>query len=167
MFCSKCGTENKDTSKFCRKCGAPLRKPKEAANFTDTQAQPVASTTKPVGTTPPAEFSSRLQPNIAGLLCYILGWLTGIIFLFVDRNDKFVRFHAWQSIVTFGILTIAIWVMNPLTLITGTLFSLLSALYRVIVVLSLFLWIFLMFSAFKGKKYALPLAGSIARKLAG
>jgi uncharacterized membrane protein len=37
-----------------------------------------------------------LQPNIAGLLCYLLGWITGIIFLIIEKEDKFVKFHAYN-----------------------------------------------------------------------
>jgi len=50
--------------------------------------------------------STGLQENIAGLLCYVLGWVTGIIFLFIEKENKFVRFHAVQSIVVFGVLSI-------------------------------------------------------------
>ena len=49
-----------------------------------------------------------LKPNIAGLLCYVGFWVTGIIFLFIEKKDRLVRFHAMQSLVTFGILNI-IW----------------------------------------------------------
>ena len=47
-----------------------------------------------------------LQENVAGLLCYILGWVTGIIFLILEPENKFVKFHAIQSIIVFGALSI-------------------------------------------------------------
>ena len=53
----------------------------------------------------PVASASGMQENLAGCLCYALGWLTGIIFLLIDRRP-FVRFHAAQSIVVFGALTI-------------------------------------------------------------
>jgi hypothetical protein len=51
--------------------------------------------------------STGLEPNTAGLLCYLGGWISGIIFLVIEQENKFVRFHALQSIVTFGVLTVA------------------------------------------------------------
>ena len=50
--------------------------------------------------------SSGMQQNVAGLLCYLAWWVTGIIFLIIEKENKFVRFHAWQSIFTFGAITI-------------------------------------------------------------
>ncbi len=49
--------------------------------------------------------TTGLEPNVAGLLCYLGAWITGIIFLVIEQKSKFVRFHALQSIVTFGALT--------------------------------------------------------------
>ena len=50
--------------------------------------------------------STGLQENVAGLLCYVLGWVTGLIFILIEKENKFVRFHAMQSIVTFGSITV-------------------------------------------------------------
>ena len=52
--------------------------------------------------------STGLDENIAGLLCYVLGWISGIIFFLLESENKFVRFHAVQSIVTFGIITVVL-----------------------------------------------------------
>ena len=92
MFCPKCGTENPEHAKFCTKCGAELVPP---AGGSETPA------------TPPAQTSVGLQPNIAGLLCYVAGWITGIVFLVIEKKSQFVRFHAWQSIMTFAALNVA------------------------------------------------------------
>jgi uncharacterized membrane protein len=165
MFCTKCGTENKDTSKYCRKCGVPLRKPREPAPVTSTQTKPVASTTEPVDTTPPTEITTRPQPNVAGPLCYLLGWLTGVAFLFIEKKDNFVRFHAWQSIVTFGILTIPLIILNSLPLLGGILHQSLMVIYWLIFVLTIALWVFLMLRAYLGQAYKLPVAGDIAQRL--
>ena len=53
------------------------------------------------------DSTTGLEPNIAGLLCYLGGWITGIVFLVIEQKNQFVRFHAVQSIVTFGALTVA------------------------------------------------------------
>ena len=92
MFCPKCGTENPEYAKFCTKCGAALVPP---AGGSETPA------------TPPAQTSIGLQPNIAGLLCYVGFWITGIIFLVIEKKSQFVKFHAWQSIMTFAALNVA------------------------------------------------------------
>ena len=52
--------------------------------------------------------TTSLKPNVAGLLCYLGFWVSGVIFLSIEKKNKLVRFHAMQSLVTFGILNI-IW----------------------------------------------------------
>jgi uncharacterized membrane protein len=54
------------------------------------------------------ESTTKLAPNKAGFLCYVGFWVTGIIFLIIEKKNKLVRFHAMQSLVVFGILEI-IW----------------------------------------------------------
>jgi len=51
---------------------------------------------------------TKLKENVAGLICYAGFWVTGIIFLVIEKKNKTVRFHAMQSLVVFGILNI-IW----------------------------------------------------------
>jgi uncharacterized membrane protein len=53
-----------------------------------------------------AKTSNGLEENVAGLLCYVLGWITGLVFILIEKENKFVRFHAMQSIVVFGGLTV-------------------------------------------------------------
>ncbi|MCX6009176.1 MAG: HD domain-containing protein [Chloroflexi bacterium] len=107
-----------------------------------------------------------LQSNIAGLLCYSLGWISGIVLLLIKKEDNFVRFHAWQSIVTFGILTVPILVLNLLPPTNVILYWFLVILYWIIITFSLFLWIFLMFKAYQGQTYRLHVASDIVSKLA-
>ncbi len=96
-----------------------------------------------------------LPKNTAAALSYALGWLTGIVFLLIEK-DKFVRFHAAQSIVVFGILTIIVlipvigWVIAPLAWIVGFI-----------------LWLVLIFKAYQGEEFKLPWAGNLAKKLLG
>ena len=106
-----------------------------------------------------------LQSNIAGLLCYLLGWISGIILLLVKKRDAFVRFHAAQSIVAFGILTVPILALNLLTLTNVILYWFLVIVYWIVITFSLFLWIFLMFEAYRGQTYRLQVIGGIASKL--
>jgi uncharacterized membrane protein len=104
------------------------------------------------------ETSAGLKPNVAGSLCYLLFWLTGLEFLFVEKKDKFVRFHAIQSVATFGALTIAFTlVFIP---IIGWIFGWLC------IIVILVLWILLMVKAYQGKKLKMPIAGNLAEKYA-
>jgi uncharacterized membrane protein len=98
---------------------------------------------------------TELKPNIAGLLCYVVGWITGIVFLILEKKNQFVRFHAWQSIVTFGALTV-IQIILSFIPIVGWIIG------WIIWVLTIVLWILLMYRAYQGKKYKLPIAGNIA-----
>lgn len=101
--------------------------------------------------------STGLQENVAGLLCYVLGWVSGLVFILLEAENKFVRFHAIQSIIVFGVLNI-IWVplqfIPPLTLLIGWLIG----------GLGFVLWIVLMVKAYQGVMYKLPVAGDLAEK---
>ena len=104
--------------------------------------------------------SIGLEQNLAGLLCYVLGWVTGLVFLVLEKENKFVRFHAIQSIATFGALTVVIIILNFIPFIGWILGWLVN-------VLGLVLWIILMIKAYQGQTYKLPWAGNFAEKQAG
>src|SRR5271170_7234063 len=84
--CTKCGAAVADGVGFCPNCGAAL-----------AGAGGVAPSN--------AMTQTGMKENLAGLLCYVLGWVTGLIFFFIDKRS-FVQFHAKQSIVIFGGLSI-------------------------------------------------------------
>ena len=98
-----------------------------------------------------------IKPNIAALLAYLLGFVSGLVFLLVEKKNKFVRFHAMQSIVTFGALFIAQWVLTFIPVL-GLLMSGLLSIFGV------GLWIVLMVKAYQGEKFKLPWAGDVAEK---
>ena len=101
--------------------------------------------------------SMGIEQNLAGLLCYAGAWITGIIFLIMEKENQFVRFHAVQSIVVFGALSVVSFILNFIPFIGWIINSLLG-------VLALILWIVLMLKAYKGEQYKLPVAGDIAEK---
>jgi len=112
-----------------------------------------------------------MAENVAGTLCYALGWVTGLIFYFIDKRP-FVRFHATQSIAVFGILHILLLVTSAffgLSFITGGFasFSLGLGFYRILDVVSLVLWIVLMIKAHQGQRFRVPVAADIAESLFG
>ena len=104
--------------------------------------------------------SIGLSENVAGLLCYVLGWVSGIVFFLIEPDNKFVRFHAIQSIIVFGILNIASFILGWIPFI-GAFFA------WIIGVLSFILWIVLMIKAYQGTRYKVPWAGNLAEKRAG
>lgn len=167
--CTKCGAEVPESAQFCQKCGQPQ-----------------------VGATPPnpgfqapgppyQPATAGLSENAAATLSYVLGWLTGIIFFLIDRRP-YVRFHAAQSIVTFGGLHIIRAMIGGLFGLGwafrgwgpwggygvghfagfGMGLTLLIALSFV----SLILWVVCMVKAYQGERFMVPIAGDIAANLA-
>jgi uncharacterized membrane protein len=104
-----------------------------------------------------AKTSTGLDENVAGLLCYVVGWITGLVFILIEKENKFVRFHAVQSIIVFGILTLASIVIRWIPIIGWVIGWLIG-------VLAVVLWIVLMVKAYQGEKYKLPWAGDLAEK---
>ncbi|HLD56636.1 MAG TPA: DUF4870 domain-containing protein [Candidatus Omnitrophota bacterium] len=98
-----------------------------------------------------------IKPNIAALLAYLLGFISGLVFLLIEKKNKFVRFHAMQSIVVFGAIFVAQWVLTLIPVL-GILASGLLSIFGV------GLWIVLMVKAYQGDKFKLPWAGEIAEK---
>ncbi|MFC1964789.1 DUF4870 domain-containing protein [Chloroflexota bacterium] len=99
--------------------------------------------------------TTGLEANIAGLLCYLGGWITGIVFLVIEQKNKFVRFHALQSIVTFGALTVVSALLSWIPFVGGFFGA-------VIGILAFILWILLMVKAYRGELYKVPVAGHVA-----
>ena len=98
-----------------------------------------------------------IKPNVAAVLAYLLGFVTGLIFILIEKKNKFVRFHAMQSIVVFAILFVVQWIVTfvpVLGLIANGLISLLA----------IALWVILMVKAYQGEVFKLPFAGGIAEK---
>jgi len=101
--------------------------------------------------------SIGMQANLAAPLSYLLGFITGIIFYIVEKENKFVRFHAMQSIVVFGFLFVASVILRFMPVLGCILGFLLW-------IVSVILWIILMIKAYRGEYFKLPVAGDIAEK---
>jgi uncharacterized membrane protein len=104
--------------------------------------------------------STGLDPNLAGLLCYLLGLITGIVFLIIEKENRFVRFHAYQSLAVFGALFV-------LSLIAGFIPLIGKPISFVLAPVGLILWILLMVKAYQGERYKLPVAGDWAEEQSG
>ena len=149
-YCSKCGTLLPESPTSCQKCGQP---------------QPASAT--------PAQHSG-LSQNAAATLSYVLGWLTGLIFFLIDKRP-YVRFHAAQSIITFGGI-------HVLRIVLGVVFgvgwwfggrhnvghiAVALPILGLIGLLTFVIWIVLMVKAYQGQKFKLPIAGDLAEGFAG
>ena len=108
------------------------------------------------------ETSTGLEPKVAGLLCYLVGWITGIIFLLIEKDNKFVRFHAIQSIATFGPLHAAFIVISIFGLIPVVGWILGGLVWFALFVLTIVLWIVLMYKAYHEEEWKVPIAGDFA-----
>lgn len=152
-FCKACGADV-GSAAFCPKCGA---------------GQAATAAAAPAGA--PAQAASGtegMQENVAGLLCYLVGWITGLIFLLIDKRP-FVRFHGAQSIA-FNIAIIAVWIVfwiieAMLTFITALMHFpigfLFIFLFPVVGIAIFAVWIFLMYKAYQGEKFKLPIIGNL------
>lgn len=101
-----------------------------------------------------------LDENIAGVLAYALGWISGLALLFTERENRFVRFHAIQSTIVFGTLSL-IWFFGISIPIVGWIISVF-----IIPPLSIVIWLLLIFKTYHGERFKLPFAGSIAEQRA-
>jgi uncharacterized membrane protein len=112
-----------------------------------------------------SKTSVGLEENVAGLLCYVLGWVSGLVFILIEKENKFVRYHAMQSIFVFGSFTIIQIILSIFMWIPyiGIIFIILSYLVGLV---AFILWIVLMVKAFQGQHYKLPWAGNMAEKYA-
>ena len=146
-FCKACGQEI-GTATFCPKCGASQ----------GTGAAPAA-----VPAAPAASPTEGLQENVAGLLCYLLGWVTGIIFLLIDKRP-WVKFQAAQSIVLFGGLTVLRIALAFMGGLFGGFFG--WGLSSILALVGVILWIMLMVKAYQHETFRVPIVADIADSIA-
>ena len=156
-FCANCGAQGE--GRFCPKCGSPL----------GAAPAPAAG----VNTPPPAApvQSAGMTNNMAAALCYLAGLITGILFLVLEpyNKDKTIRFHAFQSIF----FNVAVIIFDILvSIVVRILFEVpflgwLAVLVWPLIGLCFFLvWLFLMYKAYNGEKFKLPIIGDLAEKQA-
>jgi uncharacterized membrane protein len=152
-FCANCGAEVH--GRFCAKCGTPL----DAAGPSQT-APPID---------PPSTQTGGLSTNVAGALCYVVGLFTGILFLVLApyNQNKFVRFHAFQSIFLHA-AWIALWIVDTIIsiMLPFSLMFINTLLWLVVALGGLAVWIFCIVKAFNNERFKLPIIGDLAEKQA-
>jgi uncharacterized membrane protein len=129
---------------------------------------------------PPAstgKSSTGLEENIAALLAYIFGWVSGLVFYLIEKDSKLVRFHAMQSIlfcVVVAVLGIALWIVTFLLLLVGaaapdvmgSLLALLATfIWLIFSIAFLIAWVLCVVRAYQGQFFKLPLIGNMAEKI--
>jgi uncharacterized membrane protein len=170
-FCQTCGASLPDGSPACTACGASQG---VAASSVAPGAIPGAMPGSMPVAAPVAATGAGLTPNVAGALAYLVGLITGVLFLVIDpfKTDRFVRFHAFQSIF-FNVAWIAFWIAWTivgfmLSAISHGLFFIIQLPVNLLVMVGGFcLWAYLMYSAYQGKTFQLPIIGPLAAKQAG
>ncbi len=146
-FCGSCGAPVE--GKFCAKCGAPVG----------------AAAPPPGGAAPQlAPAATGMSDNAASALCYVLGLITGILFLVLApyNQNKTIRFHAFQSIFL-NVAWILCWWVIHIVFLAVHMFSLLLLVSPLVGLAFFILWIYMIISAYQGKTVILPVIGPIAR----
>jgi uncharacterized membrane protein len=159
-LCAKCGGTLVEGAGFCGSCGPPAGAVQAVGG-----AQVVAMNG--------SVANSGLAPNLAGALAYVLGLITGIVFLVLEpyKHDRFVRFHAMQSIL-FCVAAIAfsiLWhiLVSIMMSISGWTAMALVPIGLVISLGFFLFWLFLMYQAYSQHEFRVPVIGAIAAKQVG
>src|SRR5215468_9237630 len=175
-FCTQCGAQVDETAKFCKKCGARLAPAQStgysAPTITD-QPRNYQETSRFDAGQPPYQQpyqapyqgpvpQADLKPNVAGMLCYPLSFITGILFLALTpyNRDRFVKFHAWQSIFFFLAMLVLSFAMRILPWPLDWMFL------SVLQLSALGGTGWLMYKAYNNERFKLPLIGDWAEKQA-
>jgi uncharacterized membrane protein len=155
-YCASCGEQME--GQYCPKCGTPAGTV-QATAFDKAGA---------AGSVEPG-----LGVNAASALCYLFGFVTGIVFLALApyNRDRRVRFHAFQSIflsVAAAVLHIGITIMVTIMgVVSFSLGALVSVLHAVVSLGFFLVWLYMMLKSYQGETVVLPVIGPLAQRQAG
>ena len=115
--------------------------------------------------------STGVDERLASVLCYAGWWITGLVFLFAERRHKRVRFHAAQSLIVFGVLSIVLFLCGGASAVAFFVavpsFQILQSIGNAVWLAAVLLWIVLLLKAWRGETWQVPIAGGLALKVAG
>ena len=172
-FCANCGAEVQ--GRFCAKCGAPAPAAGASAGpAASSAAPPPPPAAAPYPAAGPASTAQAagLEENLACALCYVLGLLTGILFLVLApyNQNRLIRFHAFQSIflnIAWIVIYIGLSIVSMGLLPIPFLGAMLSIILHLAAWLGfLILWLMLMYKAYNRERWVLPIIGPLAEKQA-
>lgn len=116
---------------------------------------------------PHGPTSLNLAPHVSAALSYVFGWISGLFFFLAERRNRFVRFHAMQSILVFIAVTI-VWtvlkIIFALPIIGGILGCFLGPIFGLATFL---IWVGLIVMAFLGREVRIPIIGDYAARFSG
>ncbi|HVF55537.1 MAG TPA: DUF4870 domain-containing protein [Pyrinomonadaceae bacterium] len=122
--------------------------------------------TTPPGGAPTGKSSTGLDANVAALLSYILTWVTGLVFFLIEKDSRFVRFHAMQSIllgasyiVIFVVFTI---IQTMIAFVSGVLAAIFGLIWLLLMLAFLAVWVMCLIKAYQGQTFKLPVIGNMA-----
>jgi uncharacterized membrane protein len=102
--------------------------------------------------------STGLDANLAAMLCYAVGWVSGLIFFVIEKDSRFVKFHAMQSLIVWLAVTVIWWVLMMIPLMW--------LISPILLLGILILYVLLLVKAYNGEKFKMPYAGDIAEQQA-
>ncbi|MGE5568105.1 MAG: hypothetical protein ACM3S5_03615 [Rhodospirillales bacterium] len=141
-YCCRCGNQVAETDQYCAKCGA-----------------------RQVGAQTVTDFAAGFSPRTASILCYLpwVGWIAAIIVLASNtfRNNRTVRFHAFQGLYLFVAWLLVQWVFKPLSFFTPGPHIPIAALLQLVILAA---WIFMIIKTSQEQVYSLPVIGELAEK---
>jgi uncharacterized membrane protein len=122
------------------------------------------------GATGDNSTSTGVDARLASVLCYAGWWVTGLVFLFAERRNQEVRFHAAQSLVVFGVLSAGLFLCGGASAVAFFVavptFPLLQAIGNALWFGAVLLWLFLLVKTWRGETWRVPVAGDLAAKIA-
>lgn len=117
------------------------------------------------------DTSTGVEPRLAAVLCYIAWWLSGLVFLIIEQRHRGVRFHAAQSIILFGGLSVLIALLSVLSVgmlvVSAAAFQAARIVVSGVWIASIAIWLVLMFRTFKGETWRVAFVGDLASRLVG
>ncbi len=115
--------------------------------------------------------STGVDERLASVLCYAGWWVTGLVFLFAERRHATVRFHAAQSLIVFGVFSVALFLCGGASAVAFFVatpqFQMLQSIGNAVWLVAVLLWLFLLLKAWQGEAWRVPIAGDLAFKIAG
>ena len=151
-----------------------------ASSTKEIDGENETTTTTTATTTTTTESETGLDSNVAGALSYVFGFVSGLIFYLIEKEDRFVRWHAAQSIALSAVLAVVYIVLTFLgtvvsmttfsgssgLFLVGSLFSLvLGLVWLVATVGSFVVWLYLIVKAYQGDTVRLPVVANLADRL--